>query len=268
MTTVQSHQFVEISGRQLLLTAFVPDDARHCVVLIPPFGEELNKSRRMMALQARALSSNGLACCYLDLSGTGDSEGDLGTIRWQDWVAEMHALVSHLTSQFQLDHFDFVGIRLGALLACEIAPVPGSHIVFWQPVTDGATYVRQLFRLRLMADKLSAAGARSSEADLRNELAQRGHIEVAGYRLGAGLLEDVGQRNLLQLLSGCAAKKLSWFEVGPHPQPGPAVQRALAQIPGDFSVNSQVVSGEPFWSTVEIGVAPQLITATTEVLSR
>ena len=50
---------------------------RGLVVHVHPFAEEMNKSRRMAALQARALAAEGFAVLQLDLLGCGDSAGDL-----------------------------------------------------------------------------------------------------------------------------------------------------------------------------------------------
>lgn len=45
---------------------------RGSIVYIHPFAEEMNKSRRMAALQARALTLAGFAVLQLDLIGCGD----------------------------------------------------------------------------------------------------------------------------------------------------------------------------------------------------
>ena len=46
------------------------------VLYCPPFAEEMNKSRRMAALQARAFAKAGYGVLLLDLYGCGDSSGD------------------------------------------------------------------------------------------------------------------------------------------------------------------------------------------------
>ena len=52
------------------------------VVHAPAFAEEMNKSRRMVALQARALAEDGLAVLLVDPLGCGDSPGDFGDATW------------------------------------------------------------------------------------------------------------------------------------------------------------------------------------------
>ncbi len=50
--------------------------ARGAVLYAHPLGEEMNKSRRMAALQARALAAAGFDVLQIDLMGCGDSSGD------------------------------------------------------------------------------------------------------------------------------------------------------------------------------------------------
>ena len=50
---------------------------RGAVVHVPALFEEMNKSRRMVALQARTLAAAGFAVLRIDLHGCGDSSGEL-----------------------------------------------------------------------------------------------------------------------------------------------------------------------------------------------
>ena len=50
--------------------------ARGAILYVHPFAEEMNNSRRMAALQARAFSALGFAVLQIDLFGCGDSCGD------------------------------------------------------------------------------------------------------------------------------------------------------------------------------------------------
>lgn len=63
--------------------------ARGLVAYVHPFAEEMNKSRRMAALQAKALAAHGYAVLQLDLLGCGDSSGDFGDASWQAWVDDV-----------------------------------------------------------------------------------------------------------------------------------------------------------------------------------
>jgi len=45
----------------------------------------MNKSRRMVALQARALAGRGFAVLQMDALGCGDSAGDMQDATWADF---------------------------------------------------------------------------------------------------------------------------------------------------------------------------------------
>ncbi|MFQ5348711.1 MAG: hydrolase 2, exosortase A system-associated, partial [Rhodothalassiaceae bacterium] len=53
------------------------------VLLVAPFAEELNRSRRMMIVLARQLATIGIATTITDLYATGDSAGRFAEARWQ-----------------------------------------------------------------------------------------------------------------------------------------------------------------------------------------
>ena len=77
----------ELGRRFAVYHAPAVDQMRGQIVYLHPFAEEMNKSRRMAALQSRALASAGFAVRQLDLLGSGDSEGDFGDASWDLWVA-------------------------------------------------------------------------------------------------------------------------------------------------------------------------------------
>ena len=261
------HSFITLDSRQLLLTGFgLEQQSRECTVIVPPFAEELNKCRRMMALQAAALARAGRACCYLDLSGTGDSEGSFGSARWEHWIAELQALLETLQRTHAIERFDLVGVRLGFLLALEVAALnesPVSRIIGWQPVTNGASHAKQFLRMRVMAEKLGETSAPVSVKALRKQLAADGVLEVAGYLLSEPLIAAIEGCTLEDALAR-TGQAVAWFEVQAQPEAklSPASQRAIASIPEGRLAAAAAVSGEPFWSTVEIGYAPALIDRT------
>jgi len=72
---------------------------RGLVLYVQPFAEEMNKSRRMATLQARALSAAGYTVLQMDLLGCGDSSGDFGDATWQGWVDDVVAACRWLRRQ-------------------------------------------------------------------------------------------------------------------------------------------------------------------------
>src|SRR5688500_10479010 len=64
---------------------------RGALIYVHPFGDEMNKSRRMAAIQARSFASTGLCVLQIDLFGCGDSSGEFGDARWNIWKQDLAA---------------------------------------------------------------------------------------------------------------------------------------------------------------------------------
>ena len=75
--------------------------ARGALVYVHPFAEEMNKSRRMAAMQCRALAGAGYAVLQIDLHGCGDSSGDFEDSTWESWLVDVALAAEWLRSQPQ-----------------------------------------------------------------------------------------------------------------------------------------------------------------------
>ena len=86
-------RFLDIRARRLfcLHSPAAAHRPQYRVLVVPPFAEELNKCRRMLALTTRQLSMQGCDVLWPDLYGTGDSAGEFGDAVWADWVADLGA---------------------------------------------------------------------------------------------------------------------------------------------------------------------------------
>jgi exosortase A-associated hydrolase 2 len=243
---------------------------RGAALFVPSFAEEMNKSRRQLALQARSLASAGYAVLLVDLFGTGDSEGTFGEARWATWLGDLAAAVQWLAAR---GHARIVvcALRFGALLARELAATVDEHVerlVFWQPVTSGRQFMEQFLRLRVAAAMVGGAPA-VTVRDLRDMLAAGAAVEVAGYEIHPDLAAAVDR---CDLTSYAPSPHLSicWLELVAEPGRGLGAgsQRVLtAWRERGANVASEEVVGPQFWSTVEIAVAPALIEATTRCVA-
>src|SRR5207249_8517309 len=81
----------EIGSRFTLFHRVRGSDARGGILYIHPFAEEMNKSRRMAALQARAFAAVGWDVLSVDLMGCGDSDGDFGDATLDAWLQDVDA---------------------------------------------------------------------------------------------------------------------------------------------------------------------------------
>lgn len=239
---------------------------RGAIVYVHPWCEEMNKSRRMAALQARALAEQGWAVLQVDLLGCGDSSGDFGDASWGAWIDDLIAAAQWLHARFDAPLW-FWGLRAGCLLAIEAAnQLEGSaNLLFWQPVLNGKTLLQQFLMLRL-AGLMQDGKAQGVIQGLRNELAAGQAIEVAGYVLAPALADGLAAASLRPPRQGGRA---IWFEVMPQlgNTPSPAlVQAQKVWSEAGTTVQLATVAGPQFWQTTEIEDAAELIGATLEKL--
>ncbi|MBA3058024.1 MAG: hydrolase 2, exosortase A system-associated [Gammaproteobacteria bacterium] len=251
--------------------------ARALVLYIHPFSEEMNKARRMAALQARALAQAGCAVLQIDLLGCGDSSGDFGDATWQSWVNDvvrgsrwLHQRHHAPGPQGRNPPLWLWGLRAGCLLAVEAASQMSEpcHLLFWQPPPAGRPLLQQFLRLKAAAD-LQSNQAKNVMAGLRQQLNEGSPVEVAGYQLAPELARGLEQS---VLLPGPATKpgRLEWFEMSTRTNAvlSPASNEALTQWQQrGFEVRSRLINGPAFWQSAEIEDVPALITATTAAVA-
>ncbi len=271
-------QFAELAGdaasRRFVVLHLPPAGTvpRGLVVHAPAFGEEMNKSRRMVAMQSRQLAAEGFAVLLADPLGCGDSPGDFGDAGWSGWVQDIVRSLGWLRAEFHRrwpgrDEPPCLlwGHRAGALLACAAAAetdVPCS-LLLWQPATQGRVVLQQFLRL-LSAGELISGKAQGAAAAARAALAAGNAVDVAGYRLSPALATGL---EAAELVAPARPGRLIAFEVGTREEPTPVLAAALQrwQAAG-WQAQAQVVAGPAFWQTTEIEDAPALLAATAQAL--
>jgi exosortase A-associated hydrolase 2 len=258
-----SAEFIAGSRGRLLAVVRRPSGAAcNGVLIVPPFAEEMNKSRHLFTEIADALIESGVATVVVDLFGTGDSEGEFSDADWTVWKSDLAAAVQWAASR-QITITKLLAVRLGCALGCEAARDNGwklDRTVMWQPVVSGTRALDQFLRLRVAATMMQKDG-KETIAGLRARLKSGQSVEVAGYDVSGRLAEQLDRVDLGQTL-GANLGAVRWVEVvrsadAPPPAAATAsVERARA---GGASVELHTVLGEPFWSSVEIVRNPTLV---------
>lgn len=254
------------------------------VLFVHAFGEEMNKSRRMVALTARALAGAGFVVLQIDLLGCGDSSGDLDQASWDAWLHDVLDGAAWLRRHHPGPLWLW-GERSGCLLVAQAArqlqaeaqsqalplsapqPAHALHCLFWQPQSNGKLVLQQFLRLK-MASQLHKGANKGVTEQLLAELAQGQVVEVAGYRLGPAVAQGLSQATLQQA-PPAQGSRLVWLEVSSREPTGllPASAPVLAQWQAEgHAVTSEAVAGPPFWQTLEIEDAPELVRATVQHL--
>ena len=238
------------------------------VVYIHPFAEEMNKSRRMAALQSRALAAAGFSVLQIDLLGCGDSSGDFGDASWQDWIDDVVRACSWLRAR-DATHAAapswLWGLRAGCLLAVGAAKHIEEELnfCFWHPFVTQKLALQQFLRLKVAADMLTG-NSRGVMDSLRKQLSENKSIEIAGYLLAPALANGLDAAQL-EPPNRQSAGRLAWIDVSmrAEAEPAPAATQVLANWErAMYAVHHHQVQGPSFWMTTEIEDAPNLIAAT------
>ena len=252
-------------GEQRLCLHHAPAGAaRAHLLFVHPFAEEMNKSRRQVALTCRALAERGVSVLQIDLRGCGDSSADFRDASWDDWLDDIARGVHWLQQNGSAAPLWLWGLRAGALLATAAAARHAwdCNFLLWQPVTNGKQALQQFLRLKVAAE-LAGGASKGVMEGMKQTLQAGGTVEVAGYGLGAALAHGLEAAQLLPPAG--PGRRLSWLEVSTQAEPAfsPVSSQALQRWrEAGWQVDAQVLPGPSFWASSEIETAPALIERT------
>lgn len=136
-------------SQQLLGALHYPQRLRPrstAVLLCNPFGEEASRAHRTYRVLATQLERAGYASLRFDYAGTGDSMGDSRASTVDAWLGDIAVAAERLRTASGATRLAVVGVRFGATLAmlASARDVRIRHLLLWDPVVDGATYLREL----------------------------------------------------------------------------------------------------------------------------
>ena len=261
--------FIDSAAGRVFALYFAPHGApRGAILYLPPLAEELNRCRHLAAEQARIFAASGYACLVLDLFGTGDSAGELADANWNIWRTDVTTAADWLEHKTGMP-VTLWGLRFGALLAADIAssaPERFSRLLFWQPVTDGKTYLTQFLRLRI-AFLMDRGLPPETTDDMRNRLKAGEPVVVSGYVLPGNLACSIDQIRLGNL-ANLKKIQIDWFEN--VSEPGKPLSIASQKIIENMRtqgtlINVHAFTAPPIWALHERDEAPDLLSLTTEI---
>jgi len=233
------------------------------ILYVHPFAEELNRGRRMAALQARQFAAAGFAVLQIDLFGCGDSCGDFNAARWDLWKRDLATALAWLAERSS-GPLQLWGLRLGGLLALDFAcSTHVDGIILWHPILHGRSCIDQ-FLLQPQA----GAHPPSDLATLRTRLAIQSQIEINGYELTAPLANAIDACDATAMV--LPACPVHWFAGGAPPSA--RLSTAAARLAAAWAANGTTLhlhtfDGQPFWRG-EPAECPALLAATAAVFAR
>mgnify|MGYP003626543614 CR=1 FL=1 len=239
------------------------------VLCIPPFTEESNRCRVMLGMGARALAHQGYATLVLDLSGTGNSDGEFGDAGWSDWLDDISTGIDWLSNKGS--ELTLWGTRLAALLVVDAArtqPERISRLMFWQPVANGKLMFTQYLRLRV-ANSLETGGKQETTATLRALLAEGEALEVGGYCISSQLAADLDRAAMPTVLD-LPDIQVDWLEAvdeGKSELSIASMKIINGWLEQGIRVNLFPFKGPQFWQLHERFLAPDLVEKTLQVFA-
>jgi hypothetical protein len=150
--------------------ALVADRGRTArFLIVPPFFDELNKMRRLLAEIMRRLDAAGVDAMLPDLPGTNESRAALHEQTREGW----RQAIAQAATQFRATHV--LAVRAGAVLAPNL---PGWAYAPLAPEKQ----LRTLLRSRVLNAR---EAGREEDGDLLRAMAREDGIVLAGYDIGA-----------------------------------------------------------------------------------
>ena len=233
------------------------------VILVPPFAEEMNRSKRMFILCAQKLSESGLNVILFDYAGTGDSEGEWGDYSYVDWLQNFLDVYQYAQTK-SLHSVDLISLRFGSLLSADAIvnkSIAINNCIFWDPVEKGETFMRQLIRTKIAAE-MSLTKNKNDKYNYLNELDQKGFIEIAGYKLTRELIDSIKLLKLSDNLEELTKMSVvHWIQLGQHLAQPKCLNESILQ-----SLSFKSVEDIRFWMQQEVTISPVLIDETCRIL--
>ncbi|MEI7831613.1 MAG: alpha/beta hydrolase [bacterium] len=165
-----------VYGNNLHATLFsAAGNDKGAILLITPFFEEKRCTHRALFTCAQSLANAGYTTLIPDLTGTGNSAGDLVEISLEHWHNDLRAATAVLPAGLPIT---IIGCRAGALLAVDLLheSTQIDRMILWHPVTAGKSYLRETV-LRRMSQNSIVGG----------EKPQVGEFEIEGQLLSPEL---------------------------------------------------------------------------------
>ena len=191
---------------------------------------------------ARALAASGRPVLRFHGQGYGDSEGDAAEVRVATHLQDARDAVEVLREHTGVREVGLLGARFGAAVAfvvgCEIG---ASRVALWDPVVDGAAYVRTLARTAAITMLTTAGEARDAAMEALDE---QDELDVSGGSLSKTLLDDVAAFAPMDVLArGRVPGRALLVQVSRQAEPRPAMtQIADTLLASGCAVDLEVVA--------------------------
>lgn len=215
--------------------------ARLGVLLVPPLFHEQPRSRRLLVEVAAGLAAIGLPSMRFDFFGTADSAGSCDQLDFDSMCLDLDVAMRALQAESGVAQVAVLAWRGGALplarwLRQGAAP---ARVVLWEPVLDGAQWLRDLER-QDAAERCSADRYRV----VRPLVDAAGDSQLMGVAVSPRLRSDIAGARLVD--DGSLGDRRCWAVLRPDsPRPALLLERVF-ELPADvptFGGSTRMDSG-------------------------
>ncbi len=275
-------QYIQSSqNSQIFLAHYLPSEQRtaskdnKAVIFVPPFAEEMNRSKRMYVLCARLLADSGIHAICFDYSGTGDSSGEWGEFSYSDWVGDLNDVYQYYSKAGK--SISFVALRFGALVLTDAIAdydLNAARCVFWDPIENGEMLTRQLIRMKIAA-AMADTSKKLTTQEIKDSIKNNGHLESGGYHISESLLDSINSKKITNSMASLLARThIDWMTLGRYKD---AENKWLANsfTASELDVSDlqdkltmHPVNDVKFWMQQEVTISPALLRATREMFIR
>jgi uncharacterized protein len=212
---------------------------RNGIVLCAPLGHEYLNCHRTFRQLAMQLSASGFPVLRFDFSGCGDSGGEFEQMGFAHWVNDIAMAIEEMKGRSGLGTVRLIGLRLGGTLSLMAGAHRSdiTHMVLWEPIVDGRTYLKQLHSLTQKALAYLLSEPRPSMPGEQG-------LEFMGFLYTRPLLEDIQRIDLLHALRELKVHQILTIENEKSAHILPLMQHLKR---GGISTEHQYISGPKPW---------------------
>lgn len=214
--------FASTPGGRAFYVLERPESIRDFAVLVcsPLYSEHLRNNRREVLL-SRGLAARGIPTLRFHYLGVGNSDGDTADATAQSMITDVTEMGGFLAEQVGVPVTTVVATRMGATLATH-AKLDADTYALWDPVHNGASFVRDALRARMIMETKS--GNTMTKAELDEMMERDGFVGIAGFPITKALRDSTADLKIPSDADHIRRLRVTIFRTGDM---GGAERRAL-----------------------------------------
>lgn len=226
-------------------------------------------SHRVAVNVARDLARLGFPVLRFDLSGCGDSEGELGDFTISDWLDDIGAAIEFLVQSLNLSSCALWGLRTGAGLALFLSQTSNliPFLILWQPIVDFRQYILQFLRQTTASQISKGKRDLTRVSEIKNQLMNNQDVSVFGYPMSHKLYDSFMKMkgSICRTTSSCSTLILSISLAKFAPKNLQIFTEGI--IATNKASRFKHIQEEPFWDRPWCGRSPKVENSTVEWIS-